>query len=178
MIYPHRCKACSHRWDHVCKYTELPNVVCPACGSLEVDQDCAAKIKTVICSVRKNKMDGLEKDTSVVHFHPEKDVGRMREELGTRAGSCITDRGDVRFHTKQDQAAYLNAKRDYERRRRQKAEDNELFEREQVKKGNMVEVYEPVGGSLPENITPPVIKPKRDARKLMERHLTRKKKRA
>lgn len=99
MLYPVKC-ACGFCGDVVAKASEVDDngcLACPGCGQ-RAPQDYAAKTFGMIAR-ESPSLDGITKQTSMVHqFHP-KDAPGIAELMGPEAKYIQTD-GTVRFKTR------------------------------------------------------------------------------
>lgn len=140
-IYPMICQS-GHRWEQFYKLADKPTA-CPTCGAPCESDFAALNVSGCVKGAR-----GFEdRKQSVVHFHAPDDVQRMRDEYGPIGAKCIRDDGSVQFASAKDEAEYRKAKKNFDRRTRERGIDKEMAERDLIKKGNMVEVSEPLFGT-------------------------------
>lgn len=135
-----------HRFRRELAPCELFDQSCHICGA-NCRQEHKPTIHGGIVMVKGSKMV-YDRHTSVTEWHPSHDAKRMADELGPIGAKCIQADGSVRFLDRRDRSKYLAAKKRYEARQRERAADHELSERDEVKRGNMIEIPEtvPFGG--------------------------------
>ena len=107
MIYPLRCACgfCGEVVAHSSAVADDGTLECPMCGG-RAAQDYEVKVRTVVSSVRtKEVVDGMTKNTSLVHYFDPRDAKGIAELMGPE-GKYIQRDGTVQFKTKKESKAF------------------------------------------------------------------------
>jgi len=148
--FPRICCDCNHRFEYVGSHVDLPRVRCPQCASANIGVN-YGEMRTLM---RVKAPKEFERGESVMHWHSPDSVADDIAEMGSIGAECIQPDGRVVFKNRKQQRDYVRAKKAMKRRQKMRADDVESKERDEVKRGNMIEVAEPIAGSTAPNRSP------------------------